>query len=240
MKLSIPCKVCDRGSLDSKRICRMNGPAVVIGYILLIPSIAGIVICAAAFVSLLFPPSLRSSARQQAIAEMKSHGVRRHVIERVVDDPRYVPQKELTSDDGAEWVVDAQNTIINANIGSAPAPVMERAGERAAKIMEDAEIPSPIVLKVLSHPTLDADDEMQEDLSMVQIGAIQEAQGVMRSAALRSSEVNNGNPLFRIFGQTFFIFAAIGAFVSGLLGWLLVMKKRVLQCNFCNAVVEAG
>jgi hypothetical protein len=67
MKLSIPCKVCDRGSLDSKRIYRMNGPAVVIGYILLIPSIAGIVICAAAFVSLLFPPSLRSSARQQAL-----------------------------------------------------------------------------------------------------------------------------------------------------------------------------
>jgi hypothetical protein len=38
MKLSIPCKVCDRGALLDKRIHRMSGPAVVIGYILLIPS----------------------------------------------------------------------------------------------------------------------------------------------------------------------------------------------------------
>jgi hypothetical protein len=28
--------------------------------------------------------------------------------------------------------------------------------------------------------------------------------------------------------------------VSGLAGWLLVMKKRVLQCSVCNAVVNAS
>jgi hypothetical protein len=33
---------------------------------------------------------------------------------------------------------------------------------------------------------------------------------------------------------------AIGWLVSGLLGWLLIMKKRVLQCNHCGAVVATG
>ncbi len=43
--------------------------------------------------------------------------------------------------------------------------------------------------------------------------------------------------------------AAVGIFsmvlgfsflVAGLLGWLLVMKKKILQCNYCGAVVAAS
>jgi hypothetical protein len=30
----------------------------------------------------------------------------------------------------------------------------------------------------------------------------------------------------------------IGGLVGGLLGWLLVMKKKVLKCNGCGAIVE--
>ena len=33
---------------------------------------------------------------------------------------------------------------------------------------------------------------------------------------------------------------AVASFVSGLLGWLLIMKKDVLKCNSCGAVVPAG
>ncbi len=38
------------------------------------------------------------------------------------------------------------------------------------------------------------------------------------------------------------LFLLVGVFfmVGGLLGWLLVMKKQVLQCNLCNAVVNAS
>jgi hypothetical protein len=32
----------------------------------------------------------------------------------------------------------------------------------------------------------------------------------------------------------------ISSFVGGLLGWLLVMKKRVLQCSVCGATVSAS
>lgn len=33
---------------------------------------------------------------------------------------------------------------------------------------------------------------------------------------------------------------ALASFVGGLLGWLLVMKKNVLQCTHCSAVVNAS
>lgn len=36
------------------------------------------------------------------------------------------------------------------------------------------------------------------------------------------------------------VFMGIGAMVFGLLGWLLIMKKKVLECNVCQATVNAG
>jgi DNA-directed RNA polymerase subunit RPC12/RpoP len=38
----------------------------------------------------------------------------------------------------------------------------------------------------------------------------------------------------------FSIFVIIASFVGGLLGWLLIMRKRVLQCARCGAVVPAS
>ena len=43
-ELEIPCKVCEKGVLLHQRVYRMSGPAVVIGYILLIPSLIGILL----------------------------------------------------------------------------------------------------------------------------------------------------------------------------------------------------
>ncbi|MGA3371297.1 MAG: hypothetical protein ABSC48_05995 [Terracidiphilus sp.] len=40
------CKICDRGTLMPRKIHRLSGPAVAIGYILLIPSILGMAACA--------------------------------------------------------------------------------------------------------------------------------------------------------------------------------------------------
>jgi hypothetical protein len=37
-----------------------------------------------------------------------------------------------------------------------------------------------------------------------------------------------------------FVFIGIAFFVGGLLGWLLIMKKSVLQCNVCGAVINAA
>jgi hypothetical protein len=42
------CKICDRGTLTPRKIRRLSGPVVAIGYILLVPSILGMVACAPA------------------------------------------------------------------------------------------------------------------------------------------------------------------------------------------------
>ena len=38
----------------------------------------------------------------------------------------------------------------------------------------------------------------------------------------------------------FALLFGIGSFIGGLLGWLLVMKKNILQCHQCGAVVNAS
>ena len=35
------------------------------------------------------------------------------------------------------------------------------------------------------------------------------------------------------------VFVIVASFVAGLFGWLLTMKKKVLQCSNCGAVVNA-
>lgn len=38
----------------------------------------------------------------------------------------------------------------------------------------------------------------------------------------------------------FAILFGVASFVGGLIGWLLVMKKQILECNACKAVVNAS
>ena len=35
-----------------------------------------------------------------------------------------------------------------------------------------------------------------------------------------------------------FLLLGVAAFVSGIIGWLLIMKKQILVCSVCSAVVE--
>jgi hypothetical protein len=46
--------------------------------------------------------------------------------------------------------------------------------------------------------------------------------------------------LFRVIGSGFSLLAGVASFIGGLFGWLLVMRKRVLQCGLCGAVVNAS
>ena len=55
-----------------------------------------------------------------------------------------------------------------------------------------------------------------------------------KSDTLRQSQDAGTN--IRIFGSLSAVTLGIIFFVGGLTGWLLVMKKRVLQCNVCGAV----
>jgi hypothetical protein len=53
----------------------------------------------------------------------------------------------------------------------------------------------------------------------------------------------HGSPFATAFagiGTLVFVYIGICCFVFGLLGWLLIMKKHVLQCVYCGAVVDAA
>jgi hypothetical protein len=54
LKAHPTCKICDRGTLMPRKIRRLSGPAVAIGYILLIPSILGMAACAILLIVSLF------------------------------------------------------------------------------------------------------------------------------------------------------------------------------------------
>jgi hypothetical protein len=62
----------------------------------------------------------------------------------------------------------------------------------------------------------------------------------------QASEVVSQSPddtatgIAQVIGSGFAIAIGIGSFVGGLLGWLLVMRKRVLKCNTCGAVINAS
>jgi len=61
----IPCKVCDRGTLARKKQHRLAGPAVLIGYFLLVPSVIGMCLALMAEMFLLFA-STNTQSREGA------------------------------------------------------------------------------------------------------------------------------------------------------------------------------
>jgi hypothetical protein len=52
------CKICDRGALRPRKIRRLSGPAVAIGYVLLVPSVLGMACCAILLLIVVFAASL--------------------------------------------------------------------------------------------------------------------------------------------------------------------------------------
>ncbi len=169
----IPCKVCDRGSLAAKKIFRLSGPVVFIGYVLLIPSICGILISALMLlvvaISSVAHPYIVSNARNQAIANMQ----RVNVPERTI---------------GA--VLERRDDLLEPQLGS-------------------------------------------DSLSDIQKRWVRDSREKLKGS--------NENTVFGVVvGGSFSVLLGIASMVGGLLGWLLVMKKRVLQCNLCSAVVNAS
>jgi membrane associated rhomboid family serine protease len=64
--------------------------------------------------------------------------------------------------------------------------------------------------------------------------------GILWSIASFIISVGNEATDVAVLGGGLSIATAIASVVGGLVGWLLVMKKRVLQCSVCGAVVNAS
>ena len=163
----IKCKTCDSGTLVRRKKYRMSSVVVLIGYILVIPSVLGILF---GVIGLVGSGSAGSSGMQKNRTRVEA---------------------ELRTASVPQAVIDKLNTSPN---GLAVADTARLTGRQRSAI-RDASL------------TLVASD------AGTAIGT-----GLVAGASL---------------------FIMIASLVGGLLGWILIMKKRVLQCDRCGATVAA-
>lgn len=164
---SIKCKTCETGTMVRRKKYRMSVVVVVIGYIILIPSIFGIL---------------------SGVFGVVMSGI------------------------AASEVVDASETA-------------------ADSALRAVNVPEAVITKVVALDSLAASDTV--GLTSVQRAAV-------RSERFGLSTEMVGMAVAGTITGGLFVFMAITSLVGGLLGWLLVMKKKVLQCDNCDAVVAAS
>jgi hypothetical protein len=167
MRREIPCKTCEAGQLKRRKRYRMSGIVVLIGYIILIPSLLGIAVATMGVVATgAATGKVADSLEREAQAKLRAAAVPPAIAQQVVSH-RVVPQADLDQ---------------------------------------------------LTEPQRQAVEQVKLELTAGAAGA--GAGAVLAGGA----------------SIVFGVFSLVG----GLLGWLLVMKKAVLQCNACGAVVAAS
>lgn len=203
----LTCKICDRGILASRKVFRLSGPAVVIGYLLLVPSVLGMI--ASAF--LLFGVFAVSSQTN--------------------------PPAQSASD------ASFRQTCLNAVKQLSP-------NLKLPKIEEYCECLLPTYQTYRGIGTKTPADQFSTESPTALFCSEQLKKGKLsplspKVAALYSSKQQQPGPdatstIFRAVGGGFSLAMGVGFLVFGLLGWLLVMKKRVLKCSYCGAVISAS
>lgn len=112
--------------------------------------------------------------------------------------------------------------------GSQVSSSMDR-GVRAR--LEAQQVPDVVIEQVMGSRPID--DAQLAVLTPQQRTAVRDAQ-----LSTSATKVGAGAGVLLAGGFSVFIFVA--SFVGGLLGWLLIMRKRVLQCSRCSATVAAS
>ncbi len=163
----IRCKTCDDGELVKRKAYRMGGVVVLIGYILLIPSLLGM----------------------------------------------------------------AGSGMMCVATGAAAGGTFEQIEGDARAMLTTAQVPADVVEETVAmRPLSDVD---RARLTPEQVRVVNDAR---RDVAAGSAGAGVG--IAMLGGSSAFLFMT--SLVGGLLGWLLVMKKRVLQCKSCGAVTAAS
>ena len=94
-----------------------------------------------------------------------------------------------------------------------------------------ADIPGDISEKVITRQAL-----TEEENAML----TDEQSRALADAKLTYSASQVGAGAGTAIAGGFSVFVIVSSFVGGLIGWLLIMKKKVLQCVSCNAIVAAS
>src|SRR5215831_6396487 len=150
------CRTCGQGALVRRKTFRMSGPVVVIGFILLIPSVLGMLVGILTLV-----------------------GVGMNI-------PYMTPETRAS--------------------------------------LEAQQVPEPVIAQVAA-------------LTPQQRTAVRNAQSLVSGPWPGKAKARPG--AFVVAGGLC-LFVIVMSFVGGLFGWLLIMRKRVLQCTRCGAVVPAS
>src|SRR5262249_11590595 len=110
---------------------------------------------------------------------------------------------------------------------SATTRTVEGAHSRAASKLKAAGVSQAVAARILDGT---ASDDDLASLSRDQLEAARVARSSLRGGTAGAGLAGAmAGGVWLCFGVT--------AFVGGLLGWLLTMKKSVLRCSYCRAVV---
>jgi hypothetical protein len=199
----------------------MSGPVVAIGYILLIPSVLGMVACALMFFGVLAYNPVRSpvvSKPSVPLPETHDTSFRRTCTNGMMIYNQNNPPLVLTATAIAE-VCECSLAVFNETY-TYPSD--------SVKDTESSAIDS-CIKKYMNGMLVAPSDDIQQSYASVIYGSE------------KQEPPSTPTPNFvSILGGGFAIALGIAFFVSGLLGWLLVMRKRVLQCSACGAVINAS
>ena len=210
----LKCAVCKYGVLENKKLYRLSGPAVVIGYILLIPSILGMLGCAVVFFGVITFNNPQSTAASE-----------RGVTSQDVFDQNF----RRSCATGFSQYYQSQDPVAD----SPPVRVIADYCECALSAYKDtgsASTARQICTQKYSDGTLTASDAEVQNLYVA----------AMNGTEKQEPEPNAGSHFVSVLAGGLALWLGVAFFVAGLLGWLLVMKKRVLQCSVCGAIISAS
>jgi hypothetical protein len=233
-----------------RKVHRLSAPVVVIGYILLVPS----VLCIASSALLLlgaqiFPSFVAPSQQWTASCAIKAEGAA-FFGETYPSNPGAQPIAvaycECIKRDPTDAALLAACKQKDRKIWSL-LPGSCCAMTKTQKMELDTLMPSPATLKTY-------DEALREQPALVAnaIAAARKETKDQSSGNMAHPQPEDwiGKPLpdpqtpwlrlVQLVGSGFAIAFGIASFVGGLLGWLLVMKKHVLQCPMCNVRVDAS
>ena len=220
------CKICERGTLIPKKIFRLSGPAVAIGYILLIPSVLGMIFCAlmlAGVFAVSGQPDQVSDLADRPAQSAFDADFRRDCMNGA---KLQAPDAGLPSlEEICECMLSTYKQTHNLRTLTNSGGTITTSGGYCSQQFNEGRL-APVSPDVAALYTGE-NPQSSPDAAMTTIRTPDPL------AAYKTTVI-------RALGGGFTLAMGIGFFVSGLLGWLLVMKKRVLKCDYCGAVVNAS
>jgi hypothetical protein len=207
----LTCKVCDSGTLRSKSVFRMSGPVVAIGFILLVPSVIGVTFSALTLLG--FNAVLTGVESGTNASESISRPYQSDF------DAGFRKSCAATARRNSQAMGTYASQGLVEQFCECSMASFKETGSTTIAAQTCVEKMNYGTLEPLS-PNVDA--------------------FYSSDTPRRASVAPIANLGVRVFGSGFIIAVGIASFVGGLLGWLLVMRKRVLQCDVCGAVVNAS